>query len=66
MASKAVDLRIDDVKTADTIEMKIDLYKRLTANVEEADKMESEKILDEICELKNEDLEIVSIESIML
>ncbi len=46
--------------------MKQDPFYRLTANVEEASKEESEEILAEIDNLKDDDLEIATVEHITL
>ena len=46
--------------------IKQDPFYRLTANVEEASKEESEEILEEIDRLSNEDLKIASVEHVTL
>ncbi len=46
--------------------VKQDPFYRLTANVEEASKEESEEILEEIDSLSNEDLKIASVEHVTL
>ena len=46
--------------------MKQDPFYKLTANVEEASKEESEEILAEIDNLKDDDLEIATVEHITL
>ncbi|MCR4720568.1 MAG: hypothetical protein K5655_02485 [Lachnospiraceae bacterium] len=46
--------------------VKQDPFYRLTANVEEASKEESEEILEEIDSLSNEDLKIDSVEHVTL
>ena len=46
--------------------VKQDPFYRLTVNVEEASKEESEEILEEIDSLSNEDLKIASVEHVTL
>lgn len=89
MATRAVNLKLDenrviDLKQVATVfhmtmtdvinealdaylpTMKQDPFYRLTANVEEASKEESEEILAEIDNLKDDDLEIATVEHITL
>ena len=89
MATRAVNLKLDENRVIDLKQvaavfhmtmtdvinealdaylpsMKQDPFYKLTANVEEASKEESEEILAEIDNLKDDDLEIATVEHITL